>query len=321
MLGEIANTGPGLVRSFMSKYKKGGGSNEFPHFYKEFMNKSYWGPKPIYKGRLGQTYAALKNWNVESGMGQLGNGAGAPDKTPIRSGIAKIAKKLSKKVDLPKLGLPKFKLPKLGLPNFNLPNLKGIFKGGVASMFNNKPDLLDTTVKTLKLYDLKPNGKNLDNPSLNPGASSRKESAKAADKRILAKLKALDEDYGKGTTKDKVSSNRTISTLGTNQYNESYVRRQAMVSAGEKDYEILKEALGILRDIATNTNATSEGISNMKTISLDSKGGSEKAVVVLNQNNKNSSFNSNPVAGAMGNANNAKSQTDFNLASQIAAGR
>ena len=71
-LADFANTGPGLVSSFMEKYSptNATGVDEFKHFYKEFRSKSYWGDKSIYSSRMDSLYNDLINWDAEQG----GNG-------------------------------------------------------------------------------------------------------------------------------------------------------------------------------------------------------------------------------------------------------
>lgn len=72
-LGEIGNTGPALIKSFLNKYTKNTSGDEFENYISQFNSKSFWGPKSIYRSRLNSSYQALKNWTPQQ-MLQGGNG-------------------------------------------------------------------------------------------------------------------------------------------------------------------------------------------------------------------------------------------------------
>jgi len=71
-LGEIANTGPAHISSFLQAYTPPTSGPEFPHLYQEFMRKSYWGQKPIYANRLRNAYNSLVNWSPDAAGGMGG---------------------------------------------------------------------------------------------------------------------------------------------------------------------------------------------------------------------------------------------------------
>ncbi len=73
-LGEIGNTGPAHIKTFMSSYSKNSSGDEFEHYVKQFKAKSYWGKYPIYNNRLNQSYNALKNWDAKQMLDQGGYG-------------------------------------------------------------------------------------------------------------------------------------------------------------------------------------------------------------------------------------------------------
>ncbi len=71
MLGEFANTGPAHVSSFLEKYTKASGGDEFTHFVDQFRQKSYWGTKGngIYDSRIQKDINALNDWKTGFGIG------------------------------------------------------------------------------------------------------------------------------------------------------------------------------------------------------------------------------------------------------------
>lgn len=73
-LGEIGNTGPAHIKTFMNNYSKHSGGDEFEHYVNQFKAKSYWGRYPIYNNRLNKSYNTLKNWDakqmLEGGYGE-----------------------------------------------------------------------------------------------------------------------------------------------------------------------------------------------------------------------------------------------------------
>ena len=73
-LAEIGNTGPAHIKSFMEKYSKHSGGDEFEHYIKQFNSKSFWSRyMKTYRNRLNDSYNILKNWDAKQSIGGYGD--------------------------------------------------------------------------------------------------------------------------------------------------------------------------------------------------------------------------------------------------------
>jgi murein DD-endopeptidase MepM/ murein hydrolase activator NlpD len=84
LLADIGNTGPAHITTFLNKYTPPSGNQpEFPHFFNELREKSYWGNHiKTYKNRLDSAYTTLQSWNPNVG------GQGGPSETQDTTELA-----------------------------------------------------------------------------------------------------------------------------------------------------------------------------------------------------------------------------------------
>lgn len=121
------------------------------------------------------------------------------------------------------------------------------------------------------------------------------------------------------TPTNKAASNRSLETVGAG-YTESYMTQKSSEMGMGGDSELMVQAVELLKQISQNTKTTSDGVQSIyrhqKSTPQEEK--KEDKDSNLTVNNSNSSYNANPVLGAMNDAKSSKQQKDYRIAKTIA---